>query len=81
MKDESRGHLQRAERFLEEARYLDAGKYWDAVINRAYYSMFHAATAVLLESGIERASHKALIAAFGEEIVKKGALTTSSTGS
>ena len=32
--------------------------------------MFHAATAVLLTKNIERTSHKALISAFGEFIVK-----------
>ena len=74
MKEEAKSHLQRAERFLEEARYLAAGKYWGAVVNRTYYAMFHAATAVLLEDGIERSSHKALISAFGEEVAKKGRL-------
>ena len=34
--------------------------------------MFHAATAALLTRAIERSSHHALIAAFGQYIVKPG---------
>ncbi|MFQ6035381.1 MAG: HEPN domain-containing protein [Sedimentisphaerales bacterium] len=34
--------------------------------------MFHAATAVLLERGIERSSHHGILSAFGQYIVKTG---------
>ena len=39
---------------------------------RAYYAMFHAATAALLTKGIERTSHHAIISAFGEFLSKPG---------
>lgn len=38
--------------------------------SRAYYPIFHAATAVLLEKGVERSSHKGVISAFGEIFIK-----------
>ena len=53
---------------------LDHGFSSDSV-NRSYYAMFHAATSVLLTLGIERKSHKALIGAFGEFVVRKGLLS------
>jgi uncharacterized protein (UPF0332 family) len=37
--------------------------------------MFHAATSVLLSLGVERKSHKALIAAFSEFVVRKGLIS------
>ena len=45
--------------------------YEDAV-SRAYYSMFHAAKAVLLSKGIKPKTHKGLITKFGLEFVSQG---------
>jgi len=42
------------------------------VVGRCYYAMFHAATAVLLGLGVERKSHHALWAAFGQLVAKPG---------
>ena len=39
---------------------------------RAYYAMFHSARALLLEAGIERVKHSAVISDLGKEIVKTG---------
>jgi uncharacterized protein (UPF0332 family) len=41
-------------------------------VARAYYAMFHAATAVLLGEDIKRSSHRGIISAFGEFLVKPG---------
>lgn len=46
--------------------------HWEDAVSRAYYSMFHAATAVLLSKNIQRSSHHALISAFGEYVTKPG---------
>ena len=51
------------------ATYESAGYYADS-ISRAYYAVFHAATAVLLVDDIERDTHRGMIGAFGEHIVK-----------
>jgi uncharacterized protein (UPF0332 family) len=41
-------------------------------INRAYYAMFHAASAALLWLDIERAKHSGIESAFGQYFVKAG---------
>lgn len=65
-------HLQRASQDVEDAQLLlDAGRYVTSV-GRSYYAMFHAATAALLEKGIQRSSHQGIISAFGRFIVKTG---------
>lgn len=66
-------HFARAAELLEVARRL-ADEFPADAISRSYYAMFHAATAVLMEKGIERRSHKGLIAAFSEFLVKPGLL-------
>ena len=43
-----------------------------AAVARAYYAMFHAATAVLAVKGIKRSSHHGILSAFGEHLVKPG---------
>jgi len=74
MKSEVQEHLSRAVEFLHAADLLKANQLYDIALGRAYYAMFHAATAALMEKGIERSSHHALIAAFGQFIVKPGLL-------
>ena len=74
MKREAAEHLQRAAELLQVSRHdLDAEFSADSV-SRSYYAIFHAATGLLLEHGIERKSHKALLSAFSEFVVKKGLL-------
>jgi hypothetical protein len=72
MKAEIQGHFQSADEFLRESKHLIAGGFYRGAVGRAYYAMFHAATAALLNRGIERSSHHGLIAAFGQHIVKPG---------
>ena len=65
-------HLKRAEELADlAARLLEHSHLADAV-SRAYYAMFHAATAVPGHLSIERNSHHALWAAFGESVVRPG---------
>jgi len=72
MKSEVREHLERAEELLQVAQeLLDLSHPADSV-SRSYYAMFHSATAVLKELGIERKSHHAVWSAFGEYVVAKG---------
>ena len=72
MKPEVQEHFQSAEEFLRESEHLISGGFYRGAVCRVYYAMFHAATAALLEKNIERSSHHAIIAAFGEFIVKHG---------
>jgi uncharacterized protein (UPF0332 family) len=50
---------------------LDAGDF-RASVNRAYYAVFYAASAVLLTKGLERRRHSGVIGAFREHFVKPG---------
>jgi uncharacterized protein (UPF0332 family) len=67
-----KGYIARAEGALTASKILIENECHFDSINRSYYAMFYAATAVLLALGVERSSHKALIGAFGEFVVKKG---------
>jgi hypothetical protein len=60
---------------LETAqRELDAGDYAFA-INRAYYALFYAVSALLLEEGRRFGKHSSVRAAFNREIIKPGRLS------
>ena len=72
MKEEVRLHLESAEDCLAQAELLRAASHAGAAISRAYYAMFHAATAALLHEGIERHSHQGIISAFGQTFTKSG---------
>jgi uncharacterized protein (UPF0332 family) len=68
-------HLNKADRALLSARLLLRDGDTDGAVNRVYYAMFDAARAALTASvpGLPPASirtHRGLIAAFGEHLVK-----------
>ena len=60
---------------MEDSRVLFEGGRFAAAAARAYYAMLHAASAVLLEKGIERHSHQGVISAFGQYLVKPGLIS------
>ncbi len=65
-----------AERALDTAQVnLDVGD-WRATVNRAYYAIFYAASAMLLTKGLERRKHSGVISAFREYFVKPGLVET-----
>jgi uncharacterized protein (UPF0332 family) len=72
MKQDTERHLESAEVFLRESEHLLLGGFFRGTVGRAYYAMFHAATAAPLHRGIERSSHGGIIAAFGQFITKPG---------
>lgn len=72
MKPDIQEHFQSADEFLRESEHLLLGGFYRGAVGRAYYAMFHAATAALLSRGIERRSHHAVLSAFGEHIVRPG---------
>lgn len=55
---------------ISVAEQLFAAGHMADAISRAYYALFHGATAVLLNMKVERASHGALIAAFAQFVSK-----------
>ncbi len=70
MREEIELHLRRAGEKLEAARYLYDGGYHNDAVSRAYYCMFHAASALLLTKDISPRTHRELIRRFGLEFVK-----------
>lgn len=62
---------------LEAAKTLLREGFIDDAISRAYYSMFHAASAVLLSEGITVESHGALKTMFGLHFIKTGRIEKS----
>jgi uncharacterized protein (UPF0332 family) len=72
MKEEVELHFQRAAECGEDAQVLLDNNRPVASVARAYYAMFHAATAVLADRGIRRSSHHGILSAFGEYLVKPG---------
>lgn len=65
-------HLARATDDLATARDNVAHGHWRGAVNRAYYAVFHAASAALLQLDIERARHAGVQAAFGASLVRSG---------
>jgi uncharacterized protein (UPF0332 family) len=65
-------HLERARDDLNIARDNLGFDHYRGAANRAYYTIFHAASAALLWSGIERSRHTGVQAAFSQFLVKSG---------
>jgi uncharacterized protein len=74
MKPEVQALLTKARESATAAKVLAERGYWDFAASRAYYAMFYAAEALLLERGLSFSSHSAVIAAFGKEFAKSNVL-------
>ncbi len=70
MTEEIQRHLAQAVECIEDAQVLLDHDRLAAVVTRAYYAMFHAATAALLGEDARRSSHRGLLSVFGERLVK-----------
>lgn len=65
--------IQQAEDALADAKVLfDVRESWTGTINRAYYAVFYAATAVLAKRDLSSSRHTGIVSMFGGEFVKKG---------
>lgn len=64
--------IEKSREKLDAARTLLREGFIDDAISRAYYSMFHAASAVLLSEAITVESHSALKTMFGLHLIKTG---------
>lgn len=64
--------LAKAHKTLQAAQSLAADDYTDSAVSRAYYAMFYATQALLLERGLTFAKHGSLLAAFGQHFTKTG---------
>jgi uncharacterized protein (UPF0332 family) len=65
-------YLDGAQDALQSAQFNLDGSYYGVAINRAYYTYFYAATALLLTIDLTRSKHSGVMAAFREHFVKPG---------
>ncbi|HUS73209.1 MAG TPA: HEPN domain-containing protein [Sedimentisphaerales bacterium] len=67
-------NLERAEQSIQAAKELAASGFYDFVASRSYYAAFYAATAALLNEGLEFSRHSGVIASIHQRLVKTGKL-------
>jgi len=67
-----KAQIEKSQEKLNAAKTLIKDGFIDDAISRAYYSMFHSASAVLLSEGITVESHSALKSKFGLYFIKGG---------
>ena len=73
-KDEIRDHITLAEECLEKAKNLLSNGFYKGAVSRAYYSMYHAAKALLLTKNVTPKKHTGVLRMLGLEFVNKGYL-------
>ncbi len=66
--------LEKADHALRVVKELLAKDFYADAVSKAYYAMFYAAQAWLLDSGIKRVKHSAVISALGQYFAKTGKL-------
>jgi uncharacterized protein (UPF0332 family) len=66
--------LEKAKRSQKAATKLFEGGDVDFAASRAYYSLFYTASALLLSRGLSFSSHSGIIANYGKEFARTGAL-------
>ncbi|MEI7752680.1 MAG: HEPN domain-containing protein [Candidatus Omnitrophota bacterium] len=64
--------LNKSERSIDAAKLLLSDSYPDFAVSRAYYAMFYALQALMLDRNLAYSKHSAIIGAFGKEFVKTG---------
>jgi uncharacterized protein (UPF0332 family) len=70
--DEIQILIKRAEIRLEAAELLCINGFYEDSISRAYYSMFYAASALLLKEDVIVRTHSGLISQFGLRFIQNG---------
>jgi uncharacterized protein (UPF0332 family) len=68
-------NLERADTNLQVASELLDKGYYDVSASRAYYAAFYAASALLLNEGIDTSKHSGVIALIHQHFVKGGKLS------
>ena len=66
--------LERAEQSIQAAQALADEGWYDFAASRAYYGAFYAASAVLLNDGLDLSKHSGVIATIHQRFVKTGKL-------
>jgi uncharacterized protein (UPF0332 family) len=72
MKQNVLAHLRKAQERLKDAEGMFSLDRYAGTVNRTYYAMFGAASAMLASLGLEFQSHQGVINKFGELLAKTG---------
>ncbi len=67
-----RYRILRAKETLEDAKLLADKGSWNSSINRLYYAMYYALTALLLKEGYQSTTHNGVKTQFSEHFIKTG---------
>ena len=67
--------IEKAFTVLNDAEKITAIKLWSSAANRLYYSLYYAATALLISDGHVSHTHSGMITLFGQNYVSKGPLS------
>jgi uncharacterized protein (UPF0332 family) len=67
--------IENAHNTMKEAKLLMDNSFWNAAINRMYYACYYAATALLINDGIEAQTHAGVRQMLGLHFVRTGKLT------
>ncbi len=60
----------RAKDTFDDAKILAENKKWNSTINRLYYSVYYAVTALLLKADLKSTTHNGAKSAFSENFIK-----------
>jgi uncharacterized protein (UPF0332 family) len=72
MNKEIQALLDKARRYVRSAELLRADGDYNSAVSRLYYAMFYGAEAILLSKGLTFSSHRAVISALGQQVIKSG---------
>jgi len=67
--------LERADRIVQQFPALLEQGFLDTLVNRMYYAIFHAVSALLIHNAMHVRSHKGALIVFNKEFVRTGIFT------
>ena len=67
--------IERAEKITEQFDTLREQQYWDTLVNRMYYAVFHAVSALMIHNALNVHTHRGALNAFNKEFVRTGVFT------
>lgn len=76
MNEEIQALLDKARCYVRSAELLRADGDYNSAVSRLYYAMFYGAEAILLSKGLTFSSHRAVISALGQRVIKSGEAPT-----
>lgn len=68
--------LERAERMQNEFPIYIEHQLWSTLVNRMYYAVFHAATALLIKNGLRAGTHHGVYIILNKNFIKEGILSS-----